>query len=66
MQQCYQVPQSKYISVVRSGKLLFRFDKDRGLIEMQVRGEKFTIDLSAIVEYEHYSEPIANQLIRYP
>jgi hypothetical protein len=45
------LPKSHYIPVVnQAGKLLFKFDPKRFLIEIQHRGIKETIDLSAIAE----------------
>lgn len=44
----YKSPQSNYRNVVFRGKLLFRFDPVRGLIELQERGEKILVDLSVV------------------
>ena len=46
----YQLPVSRYMSIVRHGKILFRFDYLRGVVEIQTRGEWETIDLAAEVE----------------
>lgn len=42
----YQAPKSQFVPVARGGKLVFRFDPVRGLIEWQHRGEKYIIDLA--------------------
>lgn len=46
----YAPPASRYISIVKNGKLLFRFDPSRGIIEINARGETTTVDLAAEVE----------------
>lgn len=47
----YQPPRSNFISVTwQNGKLAFRIDLQRGLIEMQERGVKEVFDLASIVE----------------
>jgi len=47
----YQTPIAKYISVVFSnGKLAFKFDPDRGLIEIQERGQREVFDLAQIAK----------------
>lgn len=42
----YKPPQPHFVPIHVNGKLAFRFDPDRGLIEWQCRGEKHVIDLS--------------------
>jgi hypothetical protein len=42
----YKAPTSKFVPIVIGGKLAFRFDPVRGLIEWQHRGEKHVIDLA--------------------
>lgn len=42
----YQPPQPRFVPIVINGKLVFRFDPHRGLIEWQSRGERHVIDLS--------------------
>jgi len=42
----YRAPKSQFVPVVRGGKLAFKFDPTRGLIEWQHRGEKYIIDLA--------------------
>ena len=47
----YILPKSQFIPVVsQSGKLRFRFDPLRGLIEIQDRGVKEIFDLVVIAE----------------
>jgi hypothetical protein len=46
--QAYKAPCLDYRNVVFRGKLLFRFDPVRGIIELQERGEKILIDLSVV------------------
>ncbi len=42
----YRAPKSQFVPVVVNGKLIFKFDPRRGLIEYQSRGEKHIIDLA--------------------
>jgi hypothetical protein len=44
----YQTPKARFIPIVIDGKLAFKFDPHRGLIEWQNRGEKYIIDLATI------------------
>lgn len=44
-QQPYRPPQPRFVPIVINGKLAFKFDPERGLIEWQHRGERFVIDL---------------------
>jgi len=44
----YRPPRPHFVPIVINGKLAFKFDPERGLIEWQHRGEKHVIDLSAI------------------
>lgn len=46
LKSSYQPPQPQFIPVVIKGKLAFKFDASRGLIEWQCRGEKHVIDLA--------------------
>lgn len=46
------LPKSQYIPVTKNGKLLFKFDPVRFLIEIQQRGVKEVIDLTVIAEKE--------------
>lgn len=51
----YTPPKSAYIPVVskRTGRLLFKIDMIRGIIEVQERGIKEYVDLGALAEGEH-------------
>lgn len=42
----YRAPKAQFVPVIRDGKLAFKFDPVRGLIEWQHRGEKHIIDLA--------------------
>lgn len=42
----YRAPPSHFVPIVINGKLVFKFDPERGLIEWQHRGEKHLIDLA--------------------
>jgi hypothetical protein len=42
----YKAPASRFVPVLIDGKLVFKFDPDRGLIEWQNRGKKHIIDLA--------------------
>lgn len=44
----YKAPKARFVPVVIGGKLAFKFDPLRGLIEWQDRGEKHLIDLATI------------------
>lgn len=44
----YVPPRPAYVNVERDGRLLFKYDNLRGLIEIQVRGEKYLIDLATV------------------
>lgn len=45
----YVTPVTNYMPVIRNGRILFRFDPIRGVIEIQTRGEMETVDLAAEV-----------------
>jgi hypothetical protein len=47
--QPYHPPRPRWIPVARRGKLLFKFDPLRGLIEIQERGQVDIIDLAEVV-----------------
>ena len=42
----YKTPKAQFVPVVVGGRLIFKFDPTRGLIEYQSRGEKHIIDLA--------------------
>lgn len=47
----YQPPRPSFVPVTwQNGKLAFRIDLQRGLIEMQERGVKEVFDLASIIE----------------
>lgn len=46
----YEPPTKDFVDVVLGGKLAFRFDPYRGLIEYQRRGERHIVDLAKIAE----------------
>lgn len=48
-EQCRRV-QSAYIAVRVGGKLLFRYDPARRIVEVQDRGERHYVDLAALDE----------------
>ena len=51
MSNQYQPPKPIFLPVTwQNGKLAFKFDPVRGLIEMQERGVKQVFDLSALAE----------------
>lgn len=47
--ECRQV-RSEYIPIVVAGKLAFRYDPARRIVEWQLRGEKHYIDLAVLEE----------------
>lgn len=49
-EQPYRPPQPCFVPIVINGKLAFKFDPERGLIEWQHRGEKHLIDLSTVAK----------------
>ena len=44
----YQPPSPRWIPIVLGGKLAFRFDPERGLIEWKGREQVYVVDLAAI------------------
>lgn len=50
-QRTYTAPKAAFAPIVINGKLAFKFDPNRGLIEWQHRGAKVLIDLSRYEEY---------------
>jgi hypothetical protein len=49
----YKAPKPRFVPVVVNGKLVFKFDPERGLIEWQSRGEKHIIDLAEYAEKQN-------------
>lgn len=49
----YRAPKSRFVPIVIHGKLVFKFDATRGLIEWQDRGNKHIIDLA-----DYAGEPV--------
>jgi hypothetical protein len=55
----YKAPKAQFVPVVVNGKLAFKFDPRRGLIEWQHRGEKHVIDLA---DYADNDETISRSI----
>lgn len=57
----YQPPKPSFIPVVnRAGRLLFKFDPQRGLIEIQDRGEKEIVDLAILIANAEQKQSVTN------
>lgn len=48
LSQPYRAPVASFLPVVVDGKLAFKVDQARGLIEWQHRGQKYLIDLATL------------------
>lgn len=55
--KCYAPPTPKWIPVVRNGRVLFRFDMVRGVVEINHHGDWQTIDLAAEIERHEQRKP---------
>lgn len=45
-----------YVNVILDGRLAFRYDPYRGLVEVQHRGVKHVVDLAAIADAEQAAQ----------
>lgn len=59
----YKAPKSQFVPIVINGKLVFRFDPQRGLIEYQSRGEKHIIDLAEYTPSHAEESAIASAVL---
>ncbi len=48
--QHYKTPKATFLPVVINGKLVFKIDLTRGLVEWQHQGQKYLIDLATLEE----------------
>lgn len=48
LSQHYRTPKASFLPVVVAGRLAFKFDRERGLIEWQHQGQKYLIDLATL------------------
>ncbi len=46
----YRPPKSRYIPIRANGRVAFRFDPERGIVELKTQGDYLYIDLALEVE----------------